>query len=125
MLKLWDAGSGRVLHTLTGHTSDVNSVTFSPDGRTLASASLDTTLKLWDATSGWELRTLTGHTGCVRSVAISPDGRTLASASADEYAQALGWSDRPGAAHPSPGTPAVTRVPAVSHRSPFPRTAAR
>ncbi len=42
--------------------SDVNSVSFSPDGARIASASEDGTIKLWDATSGEELRTLKGHT---------------------------------------------------------------
>jgi WD40 repeat protein len=41
-VKLWDAASGQLLRTLlTGHTSPVNSVAFSPDGRTLASGSND------------------------------------------------------------------------------------
>src|ERR1700737_3227506 len=65
--------------TLHGHTQVVVSVAYSPDGKTLASASYDGTLKLWDVTSGKERTTLQGHTGCVGSVAYNPDGKTLAS----------------------------------------------
>jgi len=67
----------------TGHTDEVTSVAFAPDGRTLASGSPDQTIKLWDVASGREVRTLSGHTHWVRSVAFSPDGRTLASGSYD------------------------------------------
>ena len=59
-------------------------MSFSPDGKRLASASGDQTLKLWDAATGQELLTLKGHTGEVTGVSFSPDGKRLASASDDQ-----------------------------------------
>jgi hypothetical protein len=70
---------GRELRTLSGHTAGVNSVTFSPDGKLLASGSGDGTIKLWDVASGRELRTLSGS----GMVAFSPDGKVLASGSGE------------------------------------------
>jgi WD40 repeat protein len=59
-------------------------VTFSPDGRHLASGSQDQTVRLWDVNTGQCLKTLAGHTNWVSSVAFSPDGRLLASGSNDQ-----------------------------------------
>ena len=83
-IRLWDVGTGRVIRTLTGHTDWVRSVSFSPDGQTLASGSVDDTIRLWDVGTGRVIRTLTGHTSWVRSVSFSPDGQTLASGSSDD-----------------------------------------
>ena len=69
------------LLTLTGHTEEVSSVAFSPDGQTLASGSKDNTVRLWRVSDGALLQTLTGHSRAVWSVAFSPDGQTLASGS--------------------------------------------
>ncbi len=70
--------------SLRGHTGPVISVTWSPDGKTLASASGDNTIRLWDPASGKTLRTLIGHTGPIWSVTWSPDGKMLASAGEDK-----------------------------------------
>ncbi len=81
---IYDAQTGEELDLFTGHTGRVYSVSFSPDGRTLASGSGDDTIRLWEVSTGRHLRTLTGHTYSVRSVSFSPDGRTLASGSDDD-----------------------------------------
>ncbi len=69
---------------LQGHEGSVISVSYSPDGQTLASGSLDKTVKLWEVGTGKLLQTLKGHEGSVRSVSYSPDGQTLASGSEDK-----------------------------------------
>jgi WD40 repeat protein len=66
------------------HSRYVLSVAFSPDGKTVASGSMDTTSKLWNVATGRQLSYLLGHSGDVTSVVFSPDGRTVASASADK-----------------------------------------
>jgi WD40 repeat protein len=70
--------------TLTGHTDYVICVTFSPDGKALASGSCDDTIKLWDAATAKDQATLKGHTQFIRTIAYSPDGKTLASGSRDD-----------------------------------------
>ncbi|MGG2461567.1 hypothetical protein ACO0M4_17385 [Streptomyces sp. RGM 3693] len=65
-----------------------DTVAFSPDGRTLATAYDDFTVQLWNVSDPSHLRRLgpllTGHQGYVNSLVFSPDGRTLASGSADD-----------------------------------------
>jgi WD40 repeat protein len=80
---LWQGLSGMIA-TLKGHDSRVNSVSFSPDGKTLASGSDDKTIKLWNLATGNQITTLKGHDSWVNSVSFSPDGKTLASGSTDK-----------------------------------------
>ncbi|MCX5965559.1 MAG: hypothetical protein NT070_21260 [Cyanobacteria bacterium] len=75
---------GRELNRLEGHDEIVKIVSFSPDGKILASGSGDNTIKLWDLETGKEIRTLKGHNDHVNSISFSPDGKTLASGSGDK-----------------------------------------
>jgi len=86
-VRLWDVAQGTVLRELqvfvgqkNGRKRCVGSVVFSPDGRTLASATgWDNTVRLWDVAQGKVMQKLIGHKGNVGTVAFSPDGRILAS----------------------------------------------
>ena len=80
-MKVWDAQTGQELLTLK---DTYGSVAFSPDGKRLASSSVDgRTVKVWDAQTGQELLSCKGHNGQINSVAFSPDGKRLASAGWD------------------------------------------
>jgi sugar lactone lactonase YvrE len=74
---------GRERNRLEGHQGIVNSVSFSPDGKTIATASADGTARLWNL-QGQLLHELQGHQGGVNSVRFSPDSKTIATTSTDE-----------------------------------------
>jgi WD40 repeat protein len=66
------------------HQDSVRSISYSPNGKILASAGNDKIVKLWDIKLGRELHTLNGHQKDVNSVSYSPNGKILASASDDQ-----------------------------------------
>lgn len=83
LLQHWINGDGfQERNRLLGYTEPVTSVSFSPDGQTIATTS-GNVIQLWSR-EGKKLQTLTGHSELVTSVSFSPDGQTLASASKDK-----------------------------------------
>ncbi|KAK7419080.1 hypothetical protein QQX98_003582 [Neonectria punicea] len=83
-IKIWDFESGSCLHSLEGHDDDVFMVTFSANGKWLASTSGDETIRIWDPKEGICLQTLeASHREVFRSIAFTEDGEKLASASSD------------------------------------------
>jgi WD40 repeat protein len=60
-VKLWDATTGRIKHIFGGHKDNVSSVAFSPNSRTLATASEDGTVKLWDIETAQNSLTLVAY----------------------------------------------------------------
>jgi WD40 repeat protein len=85
--KMWDATSGKLLFSLSGHQGRLESIAYAPDGKTIATASDDKTAKVWDSASGKLLFTLTGHEHTVQSVVYAPDGKTIVTASDDRTAK--------------------------------------
>ena len=66
-----------------GHTKGINSVTYSPDGKKILSASIDNKIKEWSTSTGTCLQTLIGHSETVTVVQYSPDGKKAYSGSND------------------------------------------
>jgi WD40 repeat protein len=82
-LRVWDVSTGKLLTNLRHEAVAVWSLSFSPDGKTLASGGLTSRLRLFEVETWNETPLLGEHTTSVRSVSFSPDGKTLASASED------------------------------------------
>jgi WD40 repeat protein len=81
---VYDLEAGRILATLPPHHWFVNELAFTPDNRTLISASADGSVRFWDVRS-WRLRdVLRGDLGGRVSLILSPDARTVAIWSADQ-----------------------------------------
>jgi uncharacterized protein YjiK len=80
---------------MEGHTGEVKSVAFSPDGRYGVSGSVDESVRVWDLVTGKETKKLSGHTKQVWGVAFHPNGRQVFSASWDATARL--WDVKSGA----------------------------
>jgi WD40 repeat protein len=77
-IRLWDLETGTEQATLRGNQNGVYSVAFSPDGQTLAAASLDQVVRLWDVATRKELSNISVCLPSSITTVLSPDGQTLA-----------------------------------------------
>ncbi|OBT86395.1 hypothetical protein VE02_05285 [Pseudogymnoascus sp. 03VT05] len=84
------------LLTFEGHFGPVESVAFSPDGKSVVSGSRDRTVRFWDSETGAARQILEGHVDDVWSVAFSPDGKLVISGSGDKTVRL--WDSETGAA---------------------------
>ena len=83
-LRVWDATTGEKLHDIKAHhDTSCWAVTFSPDGKRIASGGKED-VKVWDAQTGKELLTIK-DTGSVQFVAYSPDGKRIITGSRDHF----------------------------------------
>jgi WD40 repeat protein len=87
VVRLWDAGSRRLLRELGGHDRPVGVLAFSPDGKRLASAGEDRIICVWEVDTGRHLGTLNRHTDRIDGLAWHPEGRLLVSAAWDRTAR--------------------------------------
>jgi WD40 repeat protein len=81
-IKLLDL-NGTLVDILFDHKGAVLSVAYSPNGRILASGSMDRTIRLWDLEGNQVGHSLIGHSGSVNCVAFSPDGKIIVSCGSD------------------------------------------
>ena len=110
-IKVWDVATGKQLRSLESigvrasnniargrslgpRAVGVNSIAFSPDGKSIVSGNGDNTIVLWNVETGNQLGTLRGHVGPVLSVTFSPDGKVIAGSSEDRAI--LLWDTRTG-----------------------------
>jgi WD40 repeat protein len=94
---VYETANGKLRHEFHGHTSWVEGLALSADGKLLASSSerQDQAIHLWDLAKAKELHSFTGHRGGPLTVAFLPDGKTLATVSKenDSSAPRRNWAD--------------------------------
>jgi WD40 repeat protein/tRNA A-37 threonylcarbamoyl transferase component Bud32 len=77
-IAIHDVASGKQLAKWQGHAGDIACMTFSPDGRWLATGAEDNTIHLWNASDGRLLRRFQGDNQIYSDLAFDPSGKVLA-----------------------------------------------
>ena len=92
-IRLWDIDTGQCQRVIQEDKGYSQLVTYSWDGRILASCDTEHSIKLWDSNSGECLKILEGHTGLINSLAFAVDDRHIISSSADETMRIWNWEN--------------------------------
>ena len=85
--------TGNILANLKGHSDEVKSVQFSPDGKKIVTVSY-ITAKIWDAATGNLLADLNGHSGVINTAEFSSDSKRIVTASVDNTSKI--WMEKQG-----------------------------
>ena len=93
-VSLWSVEKGAVVQTLEGHTEQIESLTYSPDGRWLVSAGGDNAARIWDLDAGRALHTLIGQDHWAQDISFFPNNDTIATRGADSLVSL--WSVKTG-----------------------------
>jgi WD40 repeat protein len=88
-LCIWDATSGKLIHTLTGHEDRVTAAAITPDGRVAVSGGRDGSIKVWDLQQGRELATQL-QVGEIRGCFCLADGQSVVTVDANGWLVLLG-----------------------------------
>lgn len=88
---VWEAASGRLVTTYTGHSESLTGLAWSPDSQRLVTSSADTSVQIWQAATGQHILSYSGHqgSGVVLAVAWSPDGSRIASSAGGAASDAV------------------------------------
>ena len=74
---IWDSASKKTVATLKGHQDWVNNLAYSPNGKFIASASVDKSVKIWNSTTGEKVGEITGQSSVGSPVCFTADGNSL------------------------------------------------
>jgi RNA polymerase sigma factor (sigma-70 family) len=80
---IWDVARAREVRHIPAHQGWVRSLSFSPDGRTLASTGGEPVIRLWDSATGQEIVAATGHRSAIRNLVVSQADSTIFTAGQD------------------------------------------
>jgi WD40 repeat protein len=113
LVQLWDVATDQEIRRLLGHRDRITATAFSPDGKTVLSASRDNTVRVWEVISGNLIHELRGHRDEVLSAAFSQDGKRIASASADSTVLIWDVKELQNATHQAPLGPRTEELRAL------------
>jgi WD40 repeat protein len=90
---VWDVATKKQVKKFAGHQNSVVGIGFAPDGKIMATTSIDGTVRVWDWETAQELKILRGHGGWVESALFTPDGKTLISGATDRTVRFWDWQN--------------------------------